>query len=74
MHWERDYVTDALAGGGSRVTLIFPSRPEGGVGHIMQPLMTPVMQSVLRDELEQQRADIAAAVSSRVGLSTELGK
>jgi hypothetical protein len=66
MRWERDYVIDALAGGGSRVMLIFRSRPEGGVGRTMQPLMTPMMQIILRDELEQDLADVAAAVSARV--------
>jgi hypothetical protein len=68
MHWEREYIIDALAGGGSRVMLIFRSRPEGGLGRTMQPLMTPLMQIVLRDEMEQDLADLAAAVSSRVSL------
>jgi uncharacterized protein YndB with AHSA1/START domain len=68
MVWERDHVIDAVAGGGSRVMLIFRSRPDGGVGRTMQPLMIPMMQVMLRDELEQDLADIVAAVSARISV------
>jgi hypothetical protein len=68
MHWEREFIIDALASGGSRVMLVFRSRPEGGVGRTMQPLMRPFMQIVLRDEMERDLADLAAAVSSRISI------
>jgi hypothetical protein len=69
MHWEREYIIDTLASGGSRVMLIFRSRSQGGVGRTMQPLMTPLMQIVLRDEMENDLADLAAAVSSRMSVT-----
>jgi polyketide cyclase/dehydrase/lipid transport protein len=69
MHWEREYIIDALASGGSRVMLIFRSKSQGGVGRTMQPLMTPLMQIVLRDEMENDLADLAAAVSSRMSVT-----
>lgn len=60
MHWERDYLIDALELG-SRITLIFRTRPENAVGRTFQPLMSPFMQIKLRDELEQDLADLTTA-------------
>jgi hypothetical protein len=65
MSWEFDHVVDAVVGGGSRLTLIFRSTAEGGIGRSLQPLMSPMMQTIMRDELEQDLADLADAVKAR---------
>jgi hypothetical protein len=66
MHWERDHLIDAVAGGGSRVMLIFRTRPEDGVGRTLQPIMTPAMEIILRDELEQDLEDFISAAKALV--------
>ncbi len=38
---------------GSRMVLIFCSRPVAPTGEVMQPLMTPFIEVNLRDELER---------------------
>jgi hypothetical protein len=63
MHFELDHVIDALFGGGSRLMLIFRSRGETRVGKTLHPFMTPYMGIVVRDELEEDLADLAAAIS-----------
>ena len=66
LHYELDHVIDAVYGAGSRITLIFRSRPATSGGRALQPLITPFMEVTLRDELEQDLSDLAAAVPHRV--------
>jgi Polyketide cyclase / dehydrase and lipid transport len=61
LHYELDYQIDAIFGGGCRFTLVFRSRPDTAPRHTLQPLMTPIMEMTLRDELEQDLNDLAAA-------------
>jgi len=61
LHYELDHLIDAIYGGGCRLMLIFRSRPKTAPGQTLQPLMTPFMETALRDELEQDLSDLAAA-------------
>ena len=47
------------------MSLIFRSRPGTQVEHAAHPFMTPFMAITLRDELEQDLTDLAAAVSAQ---------
>jgi hypothetical protein len=60
MHYERDHVIDALRVG-SRLMLIFRSRPATQPARAAQDFFTPFMQINLRDELERDLVDLAAA-------------
>jgi Polyketide cyclase / dehydrase and lipid transport len=62
MHYERDHLIDALHVG-SRLSLIFRNRPETSSDRAAQDFFTPLMQINLRDELERDLADLAAAAS-----------
>jgi hypothetical protein len=64
LHYERDHIVDAVRSAGSRLTLIYRSKPSTQVGRALLPLITPVMEINLRDELEQDLADLAAAISA----------
>src|SRR6267142_4578973 len=64
LHYELDYLIDAIFGGGSRIMLIFRSRPETSVGRALSPFMTPFMGITLRDELERDLVDLASAVGA----------
>jgi uncharacterized protein YndB with AHSA1/START domain len=66
--YELDHVIDAIYGGGCRIMLIFRSRPTTQVGRAAQPFMAPFMEITLRDELEQDLSDLAAAVSRQTYL------
>jgi hypothetical protein len=66
LHYELDYLIDAVYGGGSRIILIFRSRPETSVGRALHPFMTPLMGITLRDELERDLSDLASAVTAHV--------
>jgi hypothetical protein len=66
MHWEFDYLVDAVAGGGTRVMLVFRSRAGDAAGETLQAVMTPAMEIILRDELEQDLEDFAAAAKAQV--------
>ena len=66
--YELDHMIDAIFGGGCRITLAFRTRPVSQVGRAAQPFMTPFMEITLRDELEQDVSDLAAAVSRRASL------
>jgi hypothetical protein len=66
LHYELDHVVDAVYGAGCRIMLIFRSRSATSAGQALQPLMTPFMEITLRDELEQDLSDLAAAVPHRV--------
>ena len=63
LHYELDYLIDGIYGGGCRMSLIFRSRPRTQVEHVAHPFMTPFMAITLRDELEQDLSDLAAAAS-----------
>jgi hypothetical protein len=62
IRYELDHVIDALFEAGARLTLIFRTRPVSEVGQAATPFITPFMEIKLRDELEQDLADLAAAV------------
>jgi hypothetical protein len=65
LRYELDHLIDAVHGGGCRMMLIFRSRPVAETGRVLQPLMAPFMEVNLRDELEQDLADFAAAIDRR---------
>ena len=62
LHHELDYLIDAVYGGGCRLMLVFRSRPATAAGKTLQPLMSPFMAIALRDELENDLSDLAAAI------------
>jgi hypothetical protein len=64
LHYERDHIIDAMQGG-SRLTLIFRPRPSDQVSRAALPFMTPFMEVNLRDELEQDLVDLAAAIAAK---------
>jgi hypothetical protein len=68
MGYELDHVIDAIYGGGCRILLIFRSRPGTPAGRAVQPFLSPFMGITLRDELEQDLADLAAAISRQASL------
>ncbi len=59
--YELDHIIDA-AGGGSRFLMVFGSKQQAVEGKGPPPLMSPFLQSRLRDELEQDMDDLVAAV------------
>lgn len=62
LHHELDYLIDAVYGGGCRLTLVFRSRGVTTAGKALQPVMSPFMAIALRDELENDLSDLAAAI------------
>jgi hypothetical protein len=68
LHHELDHLVDPVYGGGCRLMLIFRSRPTTPVGQAVRPLMTPFIGVTLRDELEQDLADLAAAIAAKASL------
>jgi hypothetical protein len=66
LRYEVDHVIDAVYGAGCRIMLIFRGRPATSAGRALQQLMTPFMEISLRDGLEQDLSDLAAAVPHRV--------
>ncbi len=65
IHFELDHVIDGIFGGGSRVMLIFRSRPKTQVGKGAHPFMSPFMEITLRDELEEDLLDLTNAITLR---------
>ena len=65
LHYELDHLIDAVHGGGSRLALIFRTRPATAAGRAAQPMIAPLMGIKLRDELEQDLSDFAAAIARR---------
>jgi hypothetical protein len=63
LEYERDHIIDAIENG-SRLTLIFRPKPSTEVGRAALPFITPFMEINLRDELEQDLADLVAAISA----------
>jgi hypothetical protein len=68
LHYELDHLIDAVYGGSCRMMLIFRSRPSTDPGRVLQPLMAPFMGVNLRDELERDLADFAAAIDRHVAV------
>ncbi len=64
LHYERDHIIDATQAG-SRLTLIIRPRPSNQVSSAALPFMTPLMEINLRDELEQDLVDLAAAIAAK---------
>ena len=65
MHYELDHLVDALSLG-SRLMMIFRSRPETPTGRGLQDFVAPFMEIKLRDDLEQDLSDLAAATVVRM--------
>lgn len=65
LHYELDHLIDAVHGDGCRIMLIFRSRPASPAGRALHPFMTPLLEITLRDELERDLSDIAAAVTAQ---------
>ena len=64
LHYEFDHIIDAVSSGGSRLSLIFRSKPTSVAGRGLSSLMSPFMEIGLRDELERDLSDLAAASAS----------
>lgn len=64
LHYERDHIIDALDVG-SRLMLIFRTKPQAQsqTGRALMDFITPYMEVNLRDELERDLTDLAAAVT-----------
>jgi hypothetical protein len=65
MQYELDHVIDALSFG-SRLMMIFRNRPETPTGRGLQDFIAPIMEIKLRDDLERDLGDLAAAAVSRM--------
>jgi hypothetical protein len=63
LRYELDHIIDAI-GGGSRLLMVFRSRPQTIAGKGLLPLMSPFLEIRLRDELEQDMDDLTAAVGA----------
>jgi len=66
--YELDHLIDAVHGGGSRLTLAFRSRPETPAGRALEPVISPLIWIIVRDELEQDLSDFAAAIAREQGM------
>jgi hypothetical protein len=64
LHYERDHIIDAMQTG-SRLTLIFRPKPSDQASRALLPFMTLFMEVNLRDELEQDLVDLAAAITAK---------
>lgn len=62
--YELDHLIDSL-GVGSRLMLVFRSRSGTATGRALLSVISPFMEIKLRDELEQDLADLAAAISAK---------
>lgn len=74
LDYERDHIIDATQAG-SRLTLIFRPRPSNQVSRAALPFMTPLMEISLRDELERDLVDLAAAMAAMASVKlTKAGR
>jgi hypothetical protein len=64
LQYERDHIIDAMQDG-SRLTLIFRPKPSDQASRALLPLMTPLMEVNLSDELEQDLVDLTAAIRAK---------
>jgi hypothetical protein len=62
---ERDHLVDAMAAGGSRLSLVFRARPTSLTHKGVLPFMAPFLEVKLRDELERDLEDFVTAVHSQ---------
>ncbi|MCJ2028847.1 SRPBCC family protein [Methylobacterium sp. J-043] len=61
-HFDRDFMIDAVASGGSRLTLVIRPGSRASTGRALLDIVSPVLQVRLSDELELDIADFAAAL------------
>lgn len=66
INYELDHLIDSL-GVGSRLMLVFRSKPGTSTSRALLSVISPLMEIKLRDELEQDLADLAAAVAAKSG-------
>jgi hypothetical protein len=64
INYELDHLIDSL-GTGSRLMLVFRSKSGTSTGRALLSVISPLMEIKLRDELEQDLADLAAAISAK---------
>jgi hypothetical protein len=64
INYELDHLIDSL-GIGSRLTVVFRTRSGTSTGRALYSVISPIMEIKLRDELEQDLADLAAAISAK---------
>ena len=64
INYELDHLIDSL-GTGSRLMLVFRTRSGTSTGRALYSVISPIMEIKLRDELERDLADLAAAVSAK---------
>jgi hypothetical protein len=64
INYELDHLIDSL-GIGSRLMLVFRTRSRTSSGRALLSVISPLMEIKLRDELEQDLADLAAAISAK---------
>jgi hypothetical protein len=64
INYELDHLIDSL-GIGSRLMLVFRTRSGTSSGRALLSVISPLMEIKLRDELEQDLADLAAAISAK---------
>ncbi|WP_139234348.1 hypothetical protein [Methylobacterium pseudosasicola] len=60
--FDRDLMIDALDTGGSRLTLVIRPGSRASTGRVLLDISSPILQVRLRDELELDIADFAAAL------------
>jgi Polyketide cyclase / dehydrase and lipid transport len=65
MRYELDHLVDAVFGAGSRLMLVFRTRTSTSTGRALADFTRTFMEVKLRDELEQDLADLAAAIEAR---------
>ena len=65
INYELDHLIDSLSTG-SRLMLVFRTRSGTSTGRALYSVISPIMMEIkLRDELEQDLADLAAAISAK---------
>jgi hypothetical protein len=62
LDYQLDHLIESVFGAGPRLTMIFRSQPRTLLHDRSQPFLAPFMGITLRDELEQDLGDLAAAV------------
>jgi hypothetical protein len=65
MRYELDHMVDAVFGAGSRLMLAFRTRPNTAAGRVLADFARTFMELRLRDELEQDLADLAVAIEAQ---------
>ena len=65
MRYELDHMVDAVFGGGARLMLVFRTRARTSTGRALADFTRTFTEIKLRDELEQDLADLVAAIEAR---------